>query len=165
MKYLVIAALFLTIVSCGAEQQVAQQQASQLTPVSCQSQSGLPDPKCTPGVALPNVTSAQICKPGYASSVRNVPQSVKDQVFAEYGIVSHPSGAYEVDHLISLELAGSNDIKNLWPEPYTGPDNAHEKDKIENYLHAQVCSGKMTLKQAQDGIAKSWKQYLDHTSS
>lgn len=92
--------------------------------------------------------------------MRNVPQSVKDQVFAEYGIVSHPSGAYEVDHLISLELAGSNDIKNLWPEPYTGPDNAHEKDKIENYLHAQVCSGKMALKDAQTGIAKNWKQFL-----
>ena len=160
MKYLVIAALFLTIASCGAEQQVAHPQASQLTPVSCQSQSGLPDPKCTPGNVLPNVTTAQVCKAGYASSVRNVPQAEKDQVFAEYGVTSHPTGAYEVDHLISLELGGSNNIKNLWPEPYTGPDNAHEKDKVENSLHAQVCSGKMALKDAQSGIAKNWKKFL-----
>lgn len=165
MKYFVIAALFLTIASCGAEQQVAHPQTAQLIPPHCRILNALPDLVCTPGIASPNVTTAQVCKPGYASSVRNVSQSEKDQVFAEYGIVQHPTGAYEVDHLISLELGGSNDIKNLWPEPYTGPDNAHEKDKIENYLHAQVCSGKMTLKQAQDGIAKNWKQYLDHTSS
>ena len=111
-------------------------------------------------MALPNVTADQICKPGYVSSVRNVPQNVKDQVFAEYGVTSHPTGAYEVDHLISLELGGSNNIKNLWPEPYTGPDNAHEKDKIENSLHAQVCGGKIKLQDAQDEIAKNWKQFL-----
>lgn len=161
MKYFVLAALFLTIASCGAEQQgVAQPQTAQLIPPHCQTHDGLPDSSCTPGVALPDVTTAQVCKSGYASSVRNVPQSEKDQVFAEYGVTSHPAGAYEVDHLVSLELGGSNEIANLWPETYTGPDNAHMKDKIENYLHAQVCGGKMTLQDAQTGIAKNWKQFL-----
>jgi hypothetical protein len=28
----------------------------------------------------------------------------KAQVYAEYGIASHASGEYEMDHLISLEL-------------------------------------------------------------
>lgn len=160
MQFIIIVALFLTITSCNAEQEVAQQKTAQLIPPHCRILNALPDLVCTPGVALPNVTSAQICKPGYASSVRNVPQSVKDQVFAEYGIVQHPSGAYEVDHLVSLELGGSNDIKNLWPEAATPKPGFHEKDGVENYLHAQVCSSKMALKDAQTGIAKNWKQFL-----
>ena len=42
---------------------------------------------------------------------RNVPESEKRQVYAEYGIRSHASGQYEVDHLIPLELSGSNSIR------------------------------------------------------
>jgi 5-methylcytosine-specific restriction endonuclease McrA len=48
--------------------------------------------------------------------VRNVPAEMKRQVYHEYGITSHGSGEYEIDHLIPLELGGSNSIKNLWPE-------------------------------------------------
>ena len=37
-----------------------------------------------------------------------------------YGIRgSHHGSAYEVDHLISLELGGSNEVANLWPEAAT----------------------------------------------
>ncbi len=32
----------------------------------------------------------------------------------------HIPYAHEVDHLVSLELGGSNDIRNLWPEPSAG---------------------------------------------
>jgi hypothetical protein len=56
--------------------------------------------------------------PGYAKKVRAVPQAEKRQVYAEYGITEHHTGDYEVDHLISLKLCGSNSIKNLWPESY-----------------------------------------------
>ena len=56
--------------------------------------------------------------PSYAHSVRNVSAATKRAVYAEYGIASHQPGKYEVDHLISLELGGSNDIRNLWPESY-----------------------------------------------
>ncbi len=94
--------------------------------------------------------------PGYSSGVRNVPESEKNQVFAEYGITSHGAGEYEVDHLISLELGGSNDIANLWPEPAEPRPGFHEKDKVENYLHQQVCSGAMSLADAQSVIANDW---------
>jgi hypothetical protein len=48
-------------------------------------------------------------------------------------------GRYEIDHLISLELGGSNDPKNLWPESYyTIPFNAHVKDKLEDRMAANV---------------------------
>ncbi len=126
----------------------------------CVSSNGLPDPACTPGAIFPDATTDKICVPGYSSSVRNVPQSEKDEVYAEYGITSHEPGQYEVDHLISLELGGSNDISNLWPEPAEPTPGFHQKDQVENYLHDQVCSGAMPLQQAQIPIATNWLQFL-----
>ena len=115
----------------------------------------LPNLELTPGDTL-DVTNADICVSGYSGKVRNVPASVKNQAYSEYGIVSHAPGQYEVDHLISLELGGSNSIRNLWPQSYTGPWNAHIKDKLENYLHDQVCNGSLDLKTAQTEIATDW---------
>ena len=115
----------------------------------------LPDPSMTPGDTL-DVTVSDICVSGYSSKVRNVPDSEKNQVYAEYGITSRQPGEYEVDHLISLELGGSNSIRNLWPEPYHGDLNAHVKDKLEDKLHALVCNGSVDLKTAQNDIATDW---------
>lgn len=122
----------------------------------CLAHGGLPDSACTPGALMPNVTQQQICTPGYSSSVRNVPASEKDQAYAEYGIASHTTGQYEVDHLVSLELGGSNDIANLWPEAASPTPGFHQKDAVENYLHAQVCDGKMALHDAQVTLATNW---------
>ena len=121
----------------------------------CTVRGPLQDPDCTPG-AIFNVTTNEICQSGYARSVRNVPTSEKDQVYAEYGITHHSTGEYEVDHLVSLELGGSNDIANLWPEAASPKPGFHEKDKVENYLHSQVCSGAISLQQAQTEIATNW---------
>ena len=116
----------------------------------------VPDRTRTPGDTL-DVTKDDICVPGYSKKVRSVPQAVKDQVYASYGITHRAPGEYEIDHLISLELGGSNSIKNLWPQSYkTTPWNAHVKDKLENRLHADVCSGKTDLKTAQQQIATDW---------
>ncbi len=123
---------------------------------ACLSTKGLPDPACTPGALLPEAAKEQICTPGYSKQVRNVPETVKNEVFAEYGVVQHQPGEYEVDHLISLELGGSNEIANLWPQPAEPRPGFHEKDKVENYLHEQVCSGALSLPQAQLAIANDW---------
>jgi hypothetical protein len=88
--------------------------------------------------------------------VRNVPDSEKNQDYAEYGITSHATGQYEVDHLVSLELGGSNDIANLWPELANPTPGFHQKDQVENYLHDQVCSGAISLNDAQVEIATDW---------
>jgi hypothetical protein len=125
---------------------------------SCVATAGIEDKACTPGAVIASATKAQICKPGYSSSVRNVPESEKNQVYAEYGIATHITGQYEVDHLISLELGGSNDIANLWPELADPTPGFHQKDQVENYLHKQVCDGKLSLKQAQQEIATDWLQ-------
>jgi len=122
----------------------------------CVANNALPDTACTPGAVFPDATVDKICTPGYSSGVRNVPSSEKDDVYAEYGVATHEPGQYEVDHLVPLELGGSNDIANLWPEPADPAPGFHEKDQVENYLHDQVCSGKMPLSQAQTQIATDW---------
>jgi hypothetical protein len=115
-----------------------------------------PDRALTPGATFP-VSAADICVSGYARSVRNVPVATKRAVYAEYGIRSHEAGAFEVDHLISLELGGSNSIKNLWPESFrTAPWNAYVKDALENRLHNEVCAGQLSLDSAQKEIATDW---------
>lgn len=116
----------------------------------------LPDPRLTPGDVLTR-SKNEICRPGYARSVRDVPQAVKNQVYRLYGISSHAPGEYEVDHLISLQLGGSNSVKNLWPQSYkTQPYNAHVKDRLENKLHDLMCSGQISVQEAQQAIAQNW---------
>lgn len=122
----------------------------------CEVQGKLPDSDCTPGAMFETVTKEQICTPGYSKNVRDVTTSEKNQVYTEYGITSHSEGEYEVDHLISLELGGANDIANLWPEAADPRPGFREKDKLENYLHDQVCSGALSLTQAQAQISTNW---------
>ena len=119
----------------------------------------------TPGKVLPRADTTIICVPGYTSQpgVRHVTEATKMQVYTLYGATHtgsppHAPSCCEVDHLISLELGGSNDIANLWPEPY--PD-ATAKDKVENALHALVCHGKLNLRAAQRGIARDWVRFRD----
>src|SRR5580704_13342892 len=116
----------------------------------------LPDPDLTPGNTF-DVTTQDLCVIGYSRKVRNVPAEMKREVYQEYGITSHGPGDYEVDHLIPLELGGSNSIKNLWPESHrTAPWNAQVKDGLEAKLHELVCSGQLDLKTAQQAIASNW---------
>jgi hypothetical protein len=121
----------------------------------CMILGALPDSACTPGSVL-SVSTNEVCQSGYASSVWDVPQSVRDQVYAEYGISSNTPGQYEVDHLIPMELGGSNDIANLWPEAASPVPGFHQKEQVEDYLHDQVCAGRMSLVDAQQAIASNW---------
>ena len=123
---------------------------------SCRARGSFPDPDCTPGAVFKSATRAQVCVPGYSSSVRNVPESVKRSVYAKYGIVTRTRGQYEVDHLISLELGGSNAIANLWPEEAQAVAGFRQKDRLENALHREVCAGRLSLALAQRKIATNW---------
>jgi hypothetical protein len=114
----------------------------------------LPRHAFTPGVAL-LATRARICIPGYARGARDVSDAEKAAVYARYGVAWIPY-AHEVDHLISLELGGSNAIRNLWPEPYAGRWGARTKDVLENRLHDLVCEGRLALRAAQRQEARDW---------
>lgn len=123
----------------------------------------LPNPVITPGAVRAGVTAADLCPVAHTPALRNVSESEKRAVYRAYGM-SGPHQGYcntkegcEIDHLQSLEIAGANDIANLWPQKYDGTTwNAHVKDRYENFLHAQICAGKMTLQEAQDQIRTDW---------
>jgi hypothetical protein len=116
----------------------------------------LPNPNLTPGIFDSTATVDTICQKGYTATVRHVTDKQKDEVFKEYGL--ERSGDYEVDHLISLELGGSNNTQNLWPQSYNGMWGARIKDALEHRLHNLVCDNKLSLREAQLMISTNWIQ-------
>lgn len=141
-------------------------------PSAPKSEAVMPKMDLTPGATDPHVTQANIkttiCVPGYTKTVRprvSITNKIKTQTLAAYGITVAAPGDYELDHLISLELGGAPaDMKNLWPEPWEARGSkiakpgtgAETKDKVETWLHRQVCAGKMTLAEAQRQEATNW---------
>jgi hypothetical protein len=129
---------------------------------NCQIRGVLPDPSCTPGAIDVKVTQNNIdqtiCVKGYTQTVRppvSYTNTLKKQQIEAYGYQDTDLRDYEEDHLISLELGGNpTDPKNLWPEPGASPNL---KDKIENLCHDKVCSGQITLSDAQHEIAIDWQ--------
>jgi len=109
--------------------------------------------KLTPGVVNPAVTPATlrstVCHKGWTATVRpptSYTNALKLRQLRARGLRGPPS-AYQEDHLISLELGGNpTDPRNLWPEPYP---RAAEVDKLENELNDRLCSGAITLDEAQ----------------
>jgi hypothetical protein len=119
----------------------------------------LNDLAATPGAVDAADTKAVLCSPKFRTgTVRNVPESLKHAVCAAYGVspANCTGKKVEIDHLISLEIGGSNDQKNLWPQPYAPQPGAKEKDVLEDTLHRLVCAGKLALEDAQSCIAKDW---------
>ncbi len=83
--------------------------------------------------------------------------ATKNRVYAAYGFARHFNGRTgEVDHLVPLELGGSNVPANLFPEAAATTPGSHEKDKLENRLHSEMCLGKISLRKAQREIAGNW---------
>jgi hypothetical protein len=134
----------------------------------------LPDPKCTPGAINPTVTQAVLQTPGFTTKcLRNDVTSEKEKHKTyDFYAVERPqepnegqNQTCELDHLISLELGGGDGIENIWPQ--CGPKGVSlddrffkQKDKVEDFLHGMVKTGKMDLKAAQDGISTDWTKFL-----
>jgi hypothetical protein len=128
----------------------------------------VPNHSLTPG-ATRQVAISDVCSMDHEEVVRAVPDSVRQEVFQEYGIVTTHADDYEIDYLIAPGLGGVEDIHNLWPEPYTDQTwNARVKDALEEHLHQMVCAGKLDLSTAQRDISTDWiaayKKYF-HTDS
>jgi hypothetical protein len=141
-RLLVVAALALAVLALVLTQRKSHTQAL------------LADPVRTPGVLNPDVTQSTIgstiCVQGWTRTVRpptDYTNVLKLRQMRAYGETGSPS-EYQEDHLVSLELGGHpTDPRNLWPEPYP---RAAQVDVIENELNDQVCSGSLTLAEAQN---------------
>jgi hypothetical protein len=116
----------------------------------------IPEAKLTPGATRP-ATREDVCSSHPEQSALLIPASVRQKVFESYGLPNARPDAYEVDYLITPELGGSDDIRNLWPEPYSSTVwNARVKDALEDRLHEMVCDGTLDLQTAQHDIASNW---------
>jgi hypothetical protein len=131
-----------------------------------------PDPRCTPGAATAAVTQANIkttiCNPSWRTGSIRAPQSetgrVKKLAMIAYGLPASSIGTTELDHLDSLALGGSNDVRNLWPEPsdIPGAGFRNRKDDVESKLHAAVCRAlrPVLLADARAALAANWTTAL-----
>jgi len=111
-------------------------------------------------VLNPAVTQATIdqtiCVSGWTATVRppeSYTENLKEEQMAAEGL---PGGLseYEEDHRMPLELGGSpSDPMNLSPEY---PASPNPKDADETAFKQEVCSGTLTLLQAQEEMVAKW---------
>lgn len=165
-----------TLVATGAGWDERGLQGPEPAPATCHYRAAadgypLPDPNCTPGAVDARVTQADIgatiCRSGYTSSVRppeSTTEPAKYRSMDAYGAAGS-AGRYEYDHLVPLELGGSSDVRNLWPEPNQGSPSQFDstdsyginaKDGVEDRLKDAVCAGQVDLAAAQQAIAADW---------
>ncbi len=141
------AAVLIVLASTIALDHLASRPSSALQPV--------PNRQLTPGAFRP-VSTSEVCTETYSDDAEVVPAAVKQRVFREYGMAPK-SKNYELDYLISPQLGGTDDVRNLWPEPASASVwNARDKDALENRLHQLVCQNKIELSTAQRDLATDW---------
>jgi hypothetical protein len=115
----------------------------------------LPRRALTPG-STRVVETVDLCGNQSLANDPPVNPSLEQAVFKEYGVSIASKMDYELDYLITPSLGGTDDIQNLWPQPYSATWNARVKDQLENHLHELVCRGQVPLTTAQNDIASDW---------
>jgi hypothetical protein len=116
---------------------------------------GLPIRSLTPG-AVANISANALCASRPAEKPP-IPAAVRMAVLRDYRMEDVPARQYELDYLITPELGGIPDRRNLWPERYvSGLWNAARKDELEDLLPRLVCDGQLDLTTAQQDIARDW---------
>jgi hypothetical protein len=117
----------------------------------------LPNRALTPG-ATRSVSLDEVCTAGDEDLDPAVPASRQEAVFREYGISAARSEKdFQVDYLISPQLGGTDDVRNLWPQSYRQTTwNASAKDALERHLYRLVCDRKIELAEAQREISTDW---------
>ena len=109
----------------------------------------------TPG-ATRRVAATDLCAMKSATARRISPQ-LRQAVVRDYSMERVPAHDYELDYLITPELGGSDDRRNLWPERYSSDVwNARVKDELERLLPNLVCAGALPLATAQRDMATDW---------
>lgn len=131
-----------------------------------------PNPSLTPGKLSARDTDT-VCDPNFrTSSVRHDTTAMKAKVYEAYGLDPHAAPCpCEIDHWLSLEDEGvdgsetrDNLTLNLWPQPYAEPLGAHDKDRVETWIHKQLCAGSITRAQVPDVMAR-WPEIFEALKS
>jgi len=99
-----------------------------------------------PGAVRP-LTAAQVCATRWGTDRRQVTEAMKREVAKRDGVRWADRARYEFDHLVPRELGGADTVDNLWPQPLA---EATVKDRLENRLHRLVCTGQISLADAQN---------------
>jgi hypothetical protein len=119
----------------------------------------VPDPTLTPG-AVRSADAGEICATD-TRALRHWSRERDDRIMEEYGLPTGPHPTVEIDHLIPLCLGGSDDDKNLWPQPRRLPEpqwNAERKDDLEAKLCQMVWNGEIAVTEAQQSIRDDWTE-------
>ena len=127
-------------------------------------ESAYPNPALTPGATDPRVTQRSIkrtvCSADYLARAQPAAvyvERVKARQILRYKYADADGGSYLEDHFVPIELGGDPDApSNMWPQPLSPTPGAREKDRVEAFLHEQVCSGRTTLAAAQQAILNDW---------
>lgn len=120
-------------------------------------QAVVPDPTLTPG-SVRTTNLGEICFEGTGQHRHRHDDMA---IMESYGLAPESRPEFEIDHLVPLELGGSDDLANLWPEPRISVEpewNAERKDELENALHAMVCDGSLDIEVAQKAIIDDWTE-------
>lgn len=115
----------------------------------------LPLRHLTPGATM-TVPAAELCRV-IPLEPAPIPADIRTAVLRAYGMEHLADHEYELDYLVTPDLGGSPEPRNLWPEPYGARVwNARVKDELESLLPQLVCEGKVDLATAQRDIASNW---------
>jgi len=118
--------------------------------------SAVPNANLTPGATTP-IRVQDVCAANVAPNDPAVPDPLKREVLREYGLNGASDIAYEIDYLVTPQLGGAANIRNLWPQPSLNTVwNARVKDALEDRLRELVCSGQVDLGTAQHEISQNW---------
>lgn len=101
-----------------------------------------------------------ICRPGYTDAMSPPLDELmarKDQLLAARGIPADDGASYALDRRVPIVLGGSpNAAANLDLLPWAGHGGERRKEILTARLKRCVCTGRISLSDAQSAIAGNW---------
>jgi hypothetical protein len=118
----------------------------------------------TPGDYNISMTAKQLRIIGYQKTFHKVLKEREDSVFSLYKIPENEKQKYLIDWLIPEQLAGTKNIKNLYPLSKTDTTwGIQKKERVNSVMYKLVVTGQISLQQAQYEVSNNWiKAYMKY---
>jgi hypothetical protein len=150
-----IAAVAVVAVAIGTASLLVPREDATRSAVTAIEAGALPVAALTPGATI-EIDLRDVCDET-PQRPHEISAAVRAEVLRSYGMESVPADQYELDYLITPQLGGAPDARNLWPQRYQARVwNAGVKDQLEDLLPRLVCRGRVDLRTAQREIANDW---------